>query len=72
MARERTKGRFTQMGPGDVPDLARMFEQVAQNRAELPAFTVRHHPGLTLTATRATAPRSGEAVGPLRSRRVTR
>lgn len=58
LARALARGRFTQMGPPDLahawawlPDLARVFVRVAEHRAELPAFAVLHHAGLTLTGT---------------------
>ena len=56
MAKDLAKGRFTQMGPADLPhawawlpDLAQVFVAVAGRRAELAPYTVLHHAGLTLT-----------------------
>lgn len=56
MAKGLAKGRFTQMGPADVPhawawlpDLAQVFVQVAERRAALAPHAVLHYPGLTLT-----------------------
>ena len=56
MAKGLARGRFTQMGPTDLPhawawlpDLARCFVAVAERRAELAPHTVLHHAGLTLT-----------------------
>ena len=53
---KRPVGRFTQMGPTDLPhawawlpDLAQTFVAVAERRAKLPAHAVLHFPGLTLT-----------------------
>ena len=52
----RPVGRFTQMGPADVPhawvwlpDLAQTFVAVAERRAGLPPHAVLHVPGHTLT-----------------------
>lgn len=52
----RPVGRFTQMGPSDVPhawawlpDLAQTFVAVAERRTALPAHAVLHVPGHTLT-----------------------
>jgi len=56
MAKGLARGRFTQMGPADLPhawawlpDLAQTFVAVAERRAALPAHAVLHFPGLTLT-----------------------
>lgn len=56
MAKQLAKGRFAQMGPADLPhawaylpDLARVFVQVAERRAGLAPHTVLHHAGLTVT-----------------------
>ncbi len=56
MAKGLARGRFTQMGPANLPhawawlpDLAQTFVQVAARRAALPAHAVLHFPGLTLT-----------------------
>ena len=56
MAKGLAKGRFTQMGPADLPhawawlpDLAQVFVAVAGRRADLAPHTVLHHAGLTLT-----------------------
>ena len=56
MAKHLAQGHFAQMGPADLPhawaylpDLARVFVQVAERRASLAPFTVLHHAGLTLT-----------------------
>ena len=56
MATGLAKGRFTQMGPADLPhawawlpDLAQVFVAVAGRRADLAPHTVLHHAGLTLT-----------------------
>ena len=56
MAKDLAKGRFTQMGPADLPhawawlpDLAQVFVAVAERRAGLVPYTVLHHAGLTLT-----------------------
>lgn len=56
MAKGLAKGRFTQMGPADLPhawawlpDLAQVFVAVAERRAGLAPHTVLHHAGLTLT-----------------------
>ena len=56
MAKDLAKGRFTQMGPADLPhawawlpDLAQVFVAVAERRAGLAPYTVLHHAGLTLT-----------------------
>ena len=56
MAKGLANNRFTQMGPSDLPhawawlpDLARVFVQVAERRAALPAHAVLHFEGLTLT-----------------------
>jgi len=53
---KRPVGRFTQMGPDDLPhawawlpDLAQVFVQVAEHRAALPAHAVLHFEGHTLT-----------------------
>ncbi len=50
------QGRFTQMGPADLPhawawlpDLAQVFVRVAERRAELPAHATLNYAGLTLT-----------------------
>ncbi|MFZ6741847.1 NAD-dependent epimerase/dehydratase family protein [Undibacterium sp. JH2W] len=50
------KGVVTHMGPDDVPhawaylpDLARIFVRVAEQRQDLPAFEVMHYPGITAT-----------------------
>lgn len=56
MGRKLKDGKFTHMGPEDVPhawaylpDLARVFVAVAEQRAQLPAFAALHYAGLTLT-----------------------
>jgi nucleoside-diphosphate-sugar epimerase len=60
MGKGLARGRFTHMGPHDVPhawawlpDLAQVFERVAtvalQRPDALPAHAVLHHAGLTLT-----------------------
>jgi len=56
MAKGLARGRFTQMGPADLPhawawlpDLAQTFVAVAERRSALPAHAVLHVPGLTLT-----------------------
>lgn len=50
------KGVVTHMGPDDLPhawaylpDLARTFVRVAEQRDHLPAFDVMHYPGITAT-----------------------
>ena len=56
MAKGLARGRFTQMGPTDLPhawawlpDLAQTFVKVADQRAALPAHAVLHFAGHTLT-----------------------
>lgn len=56
IGRRLARGRFTHLGPDDIahawawlPDLARVFVQVAERRDALPAFQVLHYAGLTLT-----------------------
>jgi nucleoside-diphosphate-sugar epimerase len=56
MAKDLARGRFTQMGPTDqphawawLPDLARVFVQVAERRALLAPHRALHFEGLTLT-----------------------
>ncbi|GCL65243.1 NmrA family NAD(P)-binding protein [Pseudaquabacterium pictum] len=76
MAKDLARGRFTHMGPADLPhawawlpDLAQTFVAVAERRASLPPHAVLHVPGLTLTG--AQLQRAFEAAlgRPLRARR---
>ena len=56
MAKDLARGKFTHPGPLDIPtswaflpDLARVFVQVAQRRDQLPAFETLHFAGHALT-----------------------
>ena len=75
MAKGLAKGRFTQMGPTDLPhawawlpDLAQVFVAVAGRRAELGPYTVLHHAGLTLTGAELQAAFEAALGRPLRRR----
>lgn len=73
MAKSLAKGRFTQMGPADLPhawawlpDLAQVFVAVAERRADLPPHAVLHHAGLTLTGAELQAAFAAALGRPLR------
>ena len=73
MAKGLAKGRFTQMGPVDLPhawawlpDLARVFVQVAERRAQLAPHTALNHAGLTLTGAELQAAFEAALGRPLR------
>ena len=75
MAKNLAKGRFAQPGPADLPhawaylpDLARVFVQVAERRAGLAPHTVLHHAGLTLTGAELQAAFAAALGRPLRRR----
>ena len=73
MAKGLAKGRFTLMGPADLPhawaylpDLARVFVAVAERRAPLAPYTVMNHAGLTLTGAELQAAFEAALGRPLR------
>lgn len=76
MAKGLARGRFTQMGPADLPhawawlpDLAQVFVQVAERRAQLAPHTALHYAGLTLTGTQLQAAFEAALGRPLKTGR---
>jgi nucleoside-diphosphate-sugar epimerase len=76
MAKGLAKGRFTQMGPTDLPhawaylpDLARVFVAVAERRAPLAPHTALNHAGCTLTGAQLQAAFEAALGRPLRRAR---
>ena len=73
LAKGLAKGRFTQMGPADLPhawaylpDLAQVFVAVAERRAQLAPHTALNHAGLTLTGAELQAAFEAALGRPLR------
>ena len=76
LAKGLAKGKFTQMGPADLPhawaylpDLARVFVAVAERRAELAPHTALNHAGFTLTGAELQAAFEAALGRPLRRAR---
>ena len=75
MAKDLAKGRFTQMGPVDLPhawawlpDLAQVFVAVAARRAALAPHSVLHYAGLSLSGAALQAAFEAALGRPLRRR----
>jgi nucleoside-diphosphate-sugar epimerase len=73
MAKGLARGKFTRMGPPDLahawaylPDLARVFVQVAERRAQLAPHTRLNHAGLTLSGAQLQAAFEAALGRPLR------
>lgn len=76
MAKSLARGRFTQMGPADLPhawaylpDLARVFVAVAERRVALAPHTVLNHAGFTLSGAELQAAFEATLGRPLRRAR---
>lgn len=76
MAKSLARGRFTQMGPADLPhawaylpDLARVFVAVAERRAALAPHTRLNHAGFTLSGAELQAAFEAALGRPLRRAR---